>query len=104
MPRQRQVPHHRLEGIVVGVDDTLAELIDCATGDTVEHCRFVTSWGGVARCVQPSYRDGFCRFHYDCYRNGEITDRGLISESLDDQNRRREINFYGLPSGTDSLA
>ncbi len=70
----------------------------------MQHCRFVTSWGGVARCVQPTYRFGFCRFHYECYRRREITDRGLISESLADQQRRRQINFYGLPSATEPTA
>ena len=65
----------------------------------MERCRFVTSCGGVAHCVRPAHRHGFCSFHYDCFRHGEITERGLISEGLDDQDRRREINFYGLPSG-----
>jgi hypothetical protein len=68
------------------------------------HCRFVSSWGGVARCGQPAYRLGFCRFHYECYRRKEITDRGLISESISDQERRRRINFYGLPSGNEPSA
>ncbi len=70
----------------------------------MQACRFVTSWGGVGRCTRPAHRSGFCRFHYDCYRKGEITDRGLISEKLDDQVRRREINFYGIPSESEPAA
>ncbi len=62
----------------------------------MERCRFVSSWGGVARCRDAAYREGFCRFHYDCYRRGEIDDRGIISERLTDQERRREINFHAL--------
>ncbi|MFQ5877962.1 MAG: hypothetical protein ACE5JH_09800 [Acidobacteriota bacterium] len=63
------------------------------------HCRFVSSWGGVARCGDPVYRRGFCRFQYDCYRRGEITDRGVISERLSDQVRRRAINFHVRRAG-----
>jgi hypothetical protein len=62
----------------------------------MDRCRFVSSWGGVARCRDEAYRDGFCRFHEDCYRRGEITDRGIISERLTDQERRRAINFHAL--------
>jgi hypothetical protein len=64
----------------------------------MERCRFVTSWGGVERCGDQAYRFGFCRFHFDCYRRGEINERGIISERLDDQERRRAINFHGAPS------
>jgi len=67
----------------------------------MERCRFTTSLGGVARCSDPAYREGFCRFHFECYRRGEITDRGLISETLDDQERRRAINLHGLIEGSD---
>jgi len=62
----------------------------------MERCRFVTSWGGVVRCGDPAFREGFCRFHYECFRSGEITERGLISERLDDQERRRAINFHAV--------
>ena len=62
----------------------------------MDHCRFVTSLGGVAQCSDAPFREGFCRFHFDCFRNGEITERGLISERLSDQNRRREINYHAL--------
>lgn len=64
----------------------------------MERCRFVTSWGGVERCGDPAERFGFCRFHFDCYRRGEINERGIISERLDDQERRRAINFHGARS------
>ncbi len=70
----------------------------------MEACRFVSSWGGVERCGDPVYRYGFCRFHFECYLNGEITERGLISERLDDQGRRRAINFHGLRAATGPLA
>lgn len=63
----------------------------------MERCRFITSWGGVARCADPAYREGFCNFHYDCYARGEITEGGLISETLSDQDRRRAINYHALP-------
>jgi hypothetical protein len=63
-------------------------------------CRFTTSWGGVARCSEKAYRLDFCRFHYECYRRGEIDARGVISEKVDDQERRRAINFHGVRPGS----
>jgi hypothetical protein len=68
------------------------------------HCRFVSSWGGVHRCGDPAVRNGFCRFHDDCYRNGEIDNRGVISERLADQDRRRAINFHGVRSAAPPAA
>ena len=62
----------------------------------MERCRFVSSWGGVARCSEEVYSLGFCRFHFECYRRGEIDLRGVISERVTDQARRRQINFHGL--------
>jgi len=62
----------------------------------MERCRFTSSWGGVVRCAEPAYHEGFCRFHFDCYQRGEITGRGLISERLTDQVRRRAINFHAI--------
>ena len=62
----------------------------------MERCRFVSSWGGVARCGDEAWRDGFCRFHAACLDQGEITERGLISERLTDQDRRRAINFHAI--------
>jgi len=72
----------------------------------METCRFTTSWGGVARCTEPACRLGFCRFHFECYRRGEIDVRGVISGEVTDQQRRRQINFHGLPrpSATPSAA
>jgi hypothetical protein len=66
----------------------------------MERCRFTTSWGGVARCAEPVHRAGFCRFHFECYQRGEIDIRGVISERVTDQERRRAINFHGLPLGS----
>ena len=63
----------------------------------MDRCRFTTSWGGVARCREEALRFGFCRFHFDCYRRGEIDVRGVISERVTDQRRRRQINYHGLP-------
>ena len=48
------------------------------------------------RCADEAYRLGLCRFHFDCYRGGEIDVRGVISERVTDQKRRRQINFHGL--------
>ena len=62
----------------------------------MDGCRFITSCGGVARCGDEAFRDGFCRFHFECYQSGEITERGLISERLSDQARRRVINFHAV--------
>ena len=63
----------------------------------MDRCRFTSSWGGVARCGEPAYRLGFCRFHFDCYVRGEIDVRGVISERVDNQMRWRQINYHGLP-------
>ena len=66
----------------------------------MKRCRFTTSWGGVARCTEPAVRLGFCAFHFDCYRRGEIDLRGVIAERVTDQERRRVINFHALPKKT----
>jgi hypothetical protein len=58
----------------------------------------------VARCREAAYRLGFCRFHHDCYRRGEIDIRGILSEKISDQERRRAINFHGLPNATGRAA
>lgn len=60
------------------------------------HCTFLSSYGGVYRCQDPLYFLGFCRFHHAAYEAGEIDDLGHISDTLDDQKRRLEINFHGL--------
>jgi hypothetical protein len=39
---------------------------------------------------------GFCEFHHGVYELGEINQLGHISDKLDDQTRRREINFHGI--------
>lgn len=67
-----------------------------STTDPKPHCRFITSLGGAAYCQDPPYVLGFCEFHHDCYQRGEIDQEGRLSDSLDDQARRREINFHGL--------
>lgn len=59
-------------------------------------CRFRTSQGGVLRCQDPAYEEGFCRFHFECYVRGEILPNGQINEMLSDQDRRRTINFHGI--------
>jgi len=59
-------------------------------------CGFITSFGGAAHCQDPPYMEGFCEFHFDCFANGEIDRDGRISDLLDDQERRREINFHGV--------
>ncbi len=60
------------------------------------HCNFLSSYGGVYRCQDPVYFLGFCEFHYQAYECGDINEYGHISDKLDDQIRRREINFHGL--------
>jgi hypothetical protein len=60
------------------------------------HCRFRTSLGGSEFCQDPAYLEGFCRFHYDALKRGEINELGVINERLANQIRRREINFHGL--------
>jgi hypothetical protein len=62
----------------------------------VEHCKFRTSHGGAAFCQDPAYLEGFCRFHFQAFRKGEINELGVINERLSDQIRRREINFHGI--------
>ena len=66
------------------------------TPKSAAHCRFITSFGGAAYCLEPPYLLGFCRFHFDCFQRGEINEEGRISDLLDDQTRRREINFHGV--------
>ena len=68
----------------------------------MERCRFRTSWGGSLFCEDPSYLEGFCRFHYQALVRGEINDHGVLNERLSDQDRRREINYHGIrvPAGT----
>ncbi len=60
------------------------------------HCGFRTSFGGVLFCQDPAYLEGFCSFHYEALLSGEINERGVISELLSDQDRRREINYHGI--------
>lgn len=61
-----------------------------------ESCRFISSHDGVSRCRSPVYAQGFCRFHYEAYLEGEITWEGYLSDELSDQARRREINYHGI--------
>lgn len=69
--------------------------------DGMVHCRFITSFGGAAYCQDPPYLQGFCEFHHECYARGEIDQEGRFSDKLDDQNRRREINFHGVKLSDD---
>ena len=63
---------------------------------TAPHCRFRSSLG-LTYCQDPPHAEGFCRFHYECLLRGELLPNGQINELLVDQNRRRTINFHGLP-------
>ncbi len=60
------------------------------------HCKFITSYGGAAYCQDLVYLLGFCRFHFDAFERAEIDENGRISDHLDDQDRRRAINYHGL--------
>lgn len=62
----------------------------------MDHCKFRTSFGGALFCQDPAYLEGFCKFHFEALQNDEINENGVINEQLSDQNRRREINFYGI--------
>ena len=79
----------------------LPEAKDDAGAPIAPHpvCRFITSFGGAARCQDAPYLLGFCEFHFDAYERGEIDNEGRIWDRLDDQIRRREINFHGLKLG-----
>ena len=63
----------------------------------MDHCRFRTSFGGALFCQHPVYLEGFCKFHYRALQHGEINDNGVLNELLSDQDRRREINYHGIP-------
>ena len=63
----------------------------------MDHCRFRTSFGGALFCQEPAYLEGFCKFHYRAFQAGELNENGIINERLTDQNRRREINYHGIP-------
>jgi hypothetical protein len=60
------------------------------------HCKFITSFGGAAYCMDPPYLLGFCEFHFDAFERGEIELEGRFSDKLSDQIRRRAINFHGV--------
>lgn len=60
-------------------------------------CRFLSSLGGVHHCPDPSYREGFCRFHFEAFLKGEILPNGQLDERLTDQHRRRALNYHGIP-------
>ncbi len=62
----------------------------------MSHCRFRTSYGGALFCQDPVYLEGFCKFHHEALLRGEINERGIINELLNDQDRRREINYHGI--------
>jgi hypothetical protein len=66
--------------------------------EALTHCRFRTSLGGTRHCQDTLYRDGFCRFHFECYLRGEVLANGQVNEALGDQDRRRTINFHGIPA------
>ena len=60
-------------------------------------CRFLSSFGGVYRCSDAVYREGFCRFHFEAFLQGEVLENGQLSERLTDQHRRRSLNYHGIP-------
>lgn len=63
-------------------------------------CLYISTHDGVSRCTHRIYAQRFCRFHYRCYLNGEITQEGYLADTLSDQVRRREINYHGIrPEG-----
>jgi len=62
-------------------------------------CRFLSSLGAIHRCPDPAHREGFCRFHFEAFLQGEVLPNGQLNERLFDQHRRREINYHGVPPG-----
>ena len=63
---------------------------------SLTHCKFRTSFGGSLFCQHTPYLEGYCEFHYRALQADEINEYGVLNERLSDQNRRREINFYGI--------
>ena len=63
----------------------------------MDHCRFLSSLGGVHHCPDPVYREGFCHFHFEAFLRGEVLPNGQLSERLTDQDRRRALNYHGIP-------
>ena len=59
-------------------------------------CRYISSYDGVTRCCHHVHAQAFCRWHYQALLQGEITEEGYLSDSLSDQVRRREINYFGI--------
>jgi len=71
-----------------------------------ETCKFVSQFDGTSRCEDPAHDLGFCRFHRDALDRGELDEDGVMSDSIVDQRRRREISYHGmnrLPPNPDSL-
>ena len=64
-------------------------------------CRFISSLGGTRHCQDPPSRLGFCAFHFEAFLGGEILPSGQISERVDDQHRRRALNYHGVPAETE---
>ena len=61
-----------------------------------DRCRYISTYDGVTRCAHGIFAQGFCRFHYEAYLAGEITEEGYLADALFDQVRRRQINFHGV--------
>ena len=61
-----------------------------------QRCGYISTYDGVMRCSHPVLAQGFCRYHYQALQSGEITPEGYLSDSLSDQVRRREINYFGV--------
>ena len=63
----------------------------------MKSCTFRTSFGGSLFCQDPVYLEAFCKFHFSALQNGEINELGVLNERIADQDRRREINYHGIP-------
>ena len=48
-------------------------------------------------CGEAAYLEGFCKFHHRALQDGEINENGVINEKVSDQQRRRKINYHGIP-------
>ena len=67
------------------------------TTEDKKNCRFLSSLGAIHRCPDAVHREGFCRFHFEAFLQGEVLPNSQLNERLSDQHRRREINYHGVP-------
>jgi hypothetical protein len=60
-------------------------------------CKYTSQFDGTTRCSEPVSDLGFCTFHREAVDRGDIDLDGVMSDSCQDQVRRRAINYHGMP-------